>query len=130
MAKSRRKQIICKRKLGKAKKKRERKLQLAKVKAEVEGYLAEADRLMKEADSLFKLAVIERNEQPQPGFSISTSFAMRMFYESLQNDTGFKSAFSNPPADWCPPFTKTTRYRDAQFYFGRRWLYYNSLGSW
>ena len=130
MAKSRRKQTICKRKVEKAKKQRKEKLQIRKVKAEVEGYLAEADRLMKEGESLFKLALIERYEQPQPGFSISTSFAIRAIFGSLQSEKGFRSAFHNPPADWCPPFTKTTRYRDVERFFGLQWAPCITLDSW
>ena len=130
MAKSRRKQIICKRKLGKAKKQRQQKLELAKLKAEVKGYLAESDRLMNEAESLFRLAVIEKDQQPKPGFNIPISFGMRMFYEALQNDMEFKSAFYNPPADWCPPFIKATIYTDSQVYFAQQWLHYRSFSSW
>jgi len=130
MAKSRRKQKICNRKLEKAKKQRKQKTQFAKVKAEVEMHLAEADRLMEEAESLFKYAVIKRIEQPQPSFNISASFTMRMLYEALQNDAGFNSAFRDLPEHWCPPFTKTTRYRDLQYRFAQRWLYYNQICSW
>jgi hypothetical protein len=120
MAKSRRKQAINKQKQDKAKELRKRKADLAELKAKIQPHLDEADRLMKEADALFKQALVEKAEVHQPGFDSSPSFFMRMLYRALENDKEFKSAFYTPPEDWQPPMVKTTRYGLANRHYWER----------
>ncbi|KAK4959496.1 hypothetical protein LTR10_004301 [Elasticomyces elasticus] len=110
MAKSRRKQAINKQKQEKAKNLRKRKAEDAAMTALIQPYLDKADRHIDEAKALFKQAMLEREEEHQPGFSIPPPHAMRFYHDALENNKGFRSAFHTLPVDWRPPIVKDTRY--------------------